>query len=52
MRAWFEEKLNAAGFHVKADGTGLSGTTDENKPFSLDLSPVGADHAKGVITTG
>jgi hypothetical protein len=52
VRAWFEEKLNAAGFQVKADGTGLSGTTDEKKPFSLDLSPVGADHAKGVITIG
>jgi hypothetical protein len=52
VRAWFEEKLNGAGFHVKADGTGLSGTTDEKKPFSLDLSPVGADHAKGVIVTG
>ena len=52
VRAWFEQKLNGAGFHVKADGTGLSGTTDEKKPFSLDLSPVGADHAKGVITIG
>lgn len=52
VRAWFEEKLNGAGFHVKADGTGLSGTTDEKKPFTLDLTPVGSDHAKGVITIG
>ena len=52
VRAWFAEKLNGAGFHVKDDGTGLSGTTDEKKPFTLDLSPVGADHAKGVITIG
>jgi len=52
VRVWFEQRLNGAGFRVKADGTGLSGTTDENKPFSLDLSPVGADHAKGVITIG
>jgi hypothetical protein len=37
---------------VKADGTGLSGTTDEKKPFTLDLRPVGADRAKGVITIG
>lgn len=52
VRAWFEEKLNGAGFSVKADGTGLSGTTDEKKPFTLDLRPVGADHARGVITIG
>jgi hypothetical protein len=52
VRAWFEGKLNGAGFHVKADGTGLSGTTDEQKPFSLELSPAGGDHAKGVITIG
>ena len=52
VRAWFEEKLNGAGFHVKADGTGLSGTTDEKKPFALDLTPVGMDRAKGVITIG
>ena len=52
VRAWFEEKLNGAGFHVKADGTGLSGTTDDKKPFSLDLTPVGTDRAKGVITIG
>jgi hypothetical protein len=52
VRAWFEEKLSGAGFTVKADGTGLSGTTDEKKPFTLDLRPVGADRAKGVITIG
>ncbi len=52
VRAWFEQKLNAAGFTVKTDGTGLSGTTDEKKPFTLDLRPVGTDHARGVITIG
>ncbi|MEO5867817.1 MAG: hypothetical protein ABIS14_01510 [Sphingomonas sp.] len=52
VRAWFENKLSHAGFTVHDDGTGLSGTTDEHKPFTLDLSPDGADHAKGTMTIG
>ncbi len=52
VRAWFEQKLTAAGFTVKTDGTGLSGTTNDKKPFTLDLNPVGSDHARGVITIG
>jgi hypothetical protein len=50
VRAWFEDKLNHAGFTVHADGTGLSGMTDEHKPFTLDLTPDGSDHSKGTIT--
>lgn len=52
VRAWFADKLGHAGFAVHADGTGLSGLTDEKKPFTLDLSPDGADHARGTITIG
>lgn len=52
VRAWFEDKLNHAGFTVHADGTGLSGMTDDHKPFMLDLAPDGSDHAKGTITIG
>lgn len=52
VQDWFLGKLNAADFAVKRDGTGLSGFTDEKKPFRLDLSPDGADKAKGVITIG
>lgn len=52
VRDWFRTKLNAAGFTVHDDGTGLSGTTDEHQPFKLDLNPAGADKAKGTITIG
>ena len=50
VRDWFKEKLTAAGFKLTAKGDGLSGTTDEGKPFTLDLTPDGADKSKGVIT--
>ena len=52
VRGWFLDRLNKAGFSIKPDGTGLSGFTDDKKPFRLDLSPDGADKAKGIITIG
>lgn len=50
VRDWFQQKLNGAGFTVKPDGNGLTGTTDEKKPFKLELTADGADKSKGVIT--
>ena len=50
VRDYFQTKLAGAGFTLHADGSGLAGTTDENKPFKLELQPDGGDHAKGVIT--
>lgn len=52
VRDWFKGKLADAGFKVSATGDGLSGTTDEDKPFKLDLTADGADKSKGVITIG
>lgn len=52
VQQWFQDRLNKAGFHVNPGGNGLVGTTDENKPFALDLSPDGQDRAKGKITLG
>lgn len=52
VRDWFKTKLNAAKFSVAADGTGLSGTTDDNEPFKLDLTAEGTETSKGVITIG
>jgi hypothetical protein len=37
---------------VKEGGNGLIGTTDEGKPFKLDLAPDGAGKSKGVIILG
>lgn len=52
VRAWFQERLAKVGFTIKPDGTGLSGTTDEDKPFKLTLTPDGGKNAKGEITLG
>lgn len=50
VRDWFKEKLNAAGFKLGDKGNGLTGKTDEDKPFTLELTPDGADKSNGVIT--
>jgi hypothetical protein len=52
VRGWFQERLGKAGFTLKQDGAGLTGTTEENKPFRLDLTGDGADRAKGTIVLG
>ena len=50
VRDWYQQKLTAAGFTLSASGDGLVGTTNEKKPFKLDLSPDGAGQSKGTIT--
>ena len=50
VRDWFKDKLNAAGFKLTAKGEGLTGTTDEDKPFTLDLTADGTEKSRGVIT--
>lgn len=49
VRDWFKGKLAAAGFTLTAKGDGLVGTTDEGKPFRLDLAPAAGGHATGKI---
>ncbi len=51
VRGWFQERLGKAGFTLNQDGTGLTGMTDENKPFRLELDGDGAK-AKGTIVLG
>ena len=53
VQAWFLDKLSKeARFDIKADGTGLTGTTDDKQPFRLDLAADGADKSKGTIVIG
>jgi len=52
VRDWFAGKLGSAGFKVAPSGSGLAGTTEEGKPFRLDLSPDGSDKARGTILIG
>jgi hypothetical protein len=49
VRDWFKDQLNSHGFNVTASGNGLTGTTDEKKPFKLDLAATSAGHSKGMI---
>ncbi|HXH16897.1 MAG TPA: hypothetical protein VNJ10_12280 [Sphingomonas sp.] len=49
VRDWFAERLGKVGYVVHPEGTNLIGTTDENKPFRLELAPDGTDKATGTI---
>jgi hypothetical protein len=52
VRDWLKERLNKAGFAVAPDGNGLSGKTDDGKPFSLKLTDDGAGKSSGTIDMG
>ena len=52
VRGWFQQRLAKAGFTLHVDGQGLSGTTDENKPFRMELKDSGARRAEGTIVLG
>ncbi|MCP3734824.1 hypothetical protein M9979_08065 [Sphingomonas sp. RP10(2022)] len=52
VRGWFQERLAKAGFTITRDGRGLTGTTEEDKPFRLELDGDGSDRAKGTIVLG
>ena len=49
VRDWFAQRLGKVGYQVHPEGTNLIGTTDENKPFRLELAPDGKDKATGTI---
>jgi hypothetical protein len=50
VRGWFRQKLTAANFTVRDDANGLSGKTNDGKPFSMTLAHAGAGHTKGDLT--
>jgi len=49
VRDWFAQRLGKVGYQVHPEGANLIGTTDENKPFRLELAPDGKDKATGTI---
>ena len=51
VSAWFAEKMRKQDFSVTADGTSLSGKTDDGDPFSLKLTPGAGGHSVGVFET-
>jgi len=52
VRDWLKERLGKAGFTLSANGAGLSGKTDDGKPFALKLSDQGATKSSGTIDMG
>lgn len=52
VRDWFKQKLGAASFKLSEKGNGLVGTTDDGKPFELDLTPDGDAKSTGTISLG
>ena len=52
VRDWLKERLGKAGFTLSADGAGLTGKTDDGKPFALKLSDQGATKSSGTIDMG
>ncbi len=49
---YFADKLGKADFTLTRKDTGLTGTDDEKKPFSLVVTPAADGHSTGVITAG
>lgn len=52
VRDWFAPKLAAEGFKLTTSAEGLSGTTDDGKPFKLTVTPKGTNASQGTITIG
>lgn len=52
VRQYLVSQFTAAGFKVSADGSGLSGTTDDGKPMKVTLAAAGPDKARGEIAFG
>lgn len=52
VRDWLKSRLGQAGFTVTTAGNGLTGKTNDGKPFALTLSEDGAGKSKGVIDMG
>jgi len=52
VRDWLKERLGKASYTLSTAGNGLSGKTDEGKPFKLELNDDGAGKSKGTIEMG
>ncbi len=50
VRTWFADKLGKAGYKLTQAGQALQGTTDEGKPFRMELRDTGAKSSEGTIS--
>lgn len=52
VRDWFQGKLAAKGFTLKANGNDLTGTTEDGKAFTLATKANGTGATDSVLTVG
>ncbi len=52
VREWFQGRLAAEGFTLKAQGNDLSGTTEDGKPFRLTTKDGANGRSESTITIG
>lgn len=52
VRDYFRQRLAKADYKLTASGDGLTGTTDDDKPFKLSVKDAGASRSTGTITIG
>jgi hypothetical protein len=52
VRDWLKERLGKASYTLSTAGNGLTGKTEDGKPFKLELNDDGAGKSKGTIEMG
>jgi hypothetical protein len=52
VRDWFRDNMTKQGFKVETRGNGLTGTTDDNQPFTVALNADGDGKSKGRMEVG
>ncbi len=49
VQSWFDKEMKKHGFTLAAGSSGLTGTTVDGDPFSLELKPGASGHSNGVL---
>jgi hypothetical protein len=52
VRDWFRDNMTKQGFKVETRGNGLTGTTEDGQPFSVQLDADGDGKSKGRMEVG
>lgn len=52
VRDWFRDNMTKQGFKVTTKDANLIGTTEDGKPFALQLGDIGGGKTKGLMQVG
>ena len=52
VRDWFRDNMTKQGFKVETRANGLTGTTEDGQPFTVQLSADGDNKSKGQMEVG